>query len=178
MNVLMLMAVLFFPVLLIIFLAVYTQKKARQKKQELLQIYLKENYTYLRDQASRQYWLDHQLLVLYPDAAIMLLLKHVGPFADAATIPLQVLEQIEFFRQTASLKAEGASNKADQVVMRMGLVFHYNNRSEELEFFNYTTDQTSLLSEKEQQANKIRQEILELKNNQKKADESPAPVNY
>lgn len=178
MNVLMLMAVLFLPVLLIIFLAVYKQKKAHRKKQELLQIYLKENYTYLRDQESRQYWLDHQLLVLYPDAAIMLLLKHVGPFADAATIPLQLLKKIDFFTETASLKAEGKSDKADQVVMRMGLVFHYNNRSEQLAFFNYTTDQTSLLPEKEKQAKKIRQEILELKNYQKKADESPAPVNH
>jgi hypothetical protein len=64
MNVLMLMAVLFLPVSLIIFLAVYSQKKARRKKQGLLLLYLQENFSHLRGQQSRHYWLDNQLLAV------------------------------------------------------------------------------------------------------------------
>ena len=163
MNTAMIMAVLFLPVLLIIILSIYTQRRNRKKQQELLLLYLKENYAFLQDTNPRLYWLPTQLLAIFSAADKLVVLKKEGPHVDAAPIALKEINSIEFFRETESMKTEGKQQRSDLVVIQMGLIISYKQQKVKLLFFDYMTEQSSLLPEKEKQASMVRTDLLKLK---------------
>lgn len=163
MNTAMIMAVLFLPVLLIIILSIYTQRRNRKKQQELLLLYLKENYAFLQDTNPCLYWLPTQLLAIFSAADKLVVLKKEGPHVDAAPIALKEINSIEFFRETEAMKTEGKQQRSDLVVVQMGLIISYKQQKVKLLFFDYTTQQSSLLPEKEKQASMVRTDLLKLK---------------
>jgi hypothetical protein len=163
MNTVMIMAVLFLPVLLIIFLSIYTQRRKRRKQQELLLLYLREHYASLQNTEPKIYWLANQLLAIFSAAGKLVILKREGPHVDAAPIALKEINSIEFFRETESMKTEGKQQRSDLVVMQMGLIISYKQQKATLLFFDYVTEQSSLLPEKEKQATMIRTDLLKLK---------------
>lgn len=162
------MAVLFLPVLLIILLAIYTQRRMRRKQQDLLLLYLNEKHPSQKDEKPRIYWLPNQLLAVFEAIPKLVIIKKEGPHVDAVSIQLGEIKSIDFFNDTESMKQEGKESRTDLVVMQMGLLIGYKEQAEKLLFFDYATEPSSQLPDKEKQAISIRNYILDLiKSNQK-----------
>lgn len=163
MNELIIVAILFMPVLILILLIRFSQKKSRKKRVDSILLFLQNNFPALDHSGKKLFWQKEQLLAIYPTAGQLIIVRTPGPYPDASVIELNQISKISSFRETEELRLEGKPVRIDTVVVRMGLTISYHNRLEELVFFDYKNDHTGILPEKEAEAAHLKNYLLELK---------------
>ncbi len=152
MNELIIVAVLFVPVLIIILVTRFAQKKNRRKMEESMLLHLEKSYPGLNMADSRLTWQKNQLMATIPASGQLVIIRKEGPIYDTVAIPLNQISKIIPFRHSEEMKQEGKNRKQDSVVLKYGLSISYNNRTEDLAFFDYKNDMSSSLPEKEAEA--------------------------
>ncbi len=162
MNEFIIVAVLFAPVLIILIVSRIARLRSKKKRAATMLLFLQNNYPSLNQHNRKLIWLNQQLLALFPEEKQAVIIEAEGPHPDAVLIDLKQVKKIALFKDIEEVKLEGKGAGIDRVVMRMGLCVSYKEEQQELVFFDYKVEHTSLLAEKEAAALQLQQEIQNL----------------